>query len=215
MLRGVAEDLRRVLRGSPGLAQLPELAVLEGLAEGEAEEPPHRPGVAFQPGEIALAIGLQQAAVLEIDHGQDGVADGIEDRRAEDAVGASRQRRGARGLRAHPGVLDQLGTAARHHSLDQRGAHTPHRIAPLAGGDLLRRELAQGMDGAQPQRLRLLDHQQQRLLSAEAPRRGLERGAQRRLLAAVVRQHGEELVHRAEELRIIAARRWSGGRHPC
>ena len=70
------------------------------------------------------------------------------------------------------------------------------------------------MDRAQPQRLPLLDEQEERLPRAEPAGGGLERGAQRSLLIAVVRQDGEELVHGPEELGVVPALRpGQGDRH--
>ena len=191
----------RAARGARAPAPAPEVQ-REGLAHAAAY-----PSIQT----ASLGVGSPSTAALEVHHGQHAVAQRVEDGRTQHRVVLADQ-----GRRLVP-VWREVGSpppprAVRHHRADQRRAHALDGLAPLAGHDLLAGEPAHA-HAPQPQRLLLLDQQQQRLVGAEPVRGGVERAAERVLLVPSVEQDVEDGVHGAEEPRVVPGDGEDGVRH--
>jgi len=138
-VRGVADQLRRVLGLVRGVDQRLDLAHAELLLETAGERLTQRGRVALQPGQVVFRIRavVHEARGLEVQHGDDGVAHDVQDRRAEDrVVEAHERRRLAVRVRLEQGVLDQPRLPAGDDGSNHGRADTRHRLAPLAGLDL-------------------------------------------------------------------------------
>jgi len=86
----------------------------------------------------------------------------------------------------------------------RRQSHTIEMPA-FARFDLLRREVADSVQGAQVGRLSRFDEEDERLLRPEAEGRGFEGGTERGFFVPLAPQHGEELVHGSQELGVVAS----------